>query len=897
MAILNQSGKIGTRLSQLLAFTTFFLVRQIPMLNFKNLRNLFTKTPINKPKEAETLTQKAEQGVLFTYHQLSGKGLSLAVKAQTLGEVPKIDDDIPTFYVLREYSRSNSLLVNLKTRELNLPHALAPQTLGQLHEKRSVIFLRHRKASEGVTSPRLKRLIQSCLDNPDQQIRLIPVTILWGRAPDKEDSLLRLLMADEWNSPSVGKQLFNIGVMGRDTVVQFASPKNLQTLIQDAKEHYDTSPSAAQLTQSISSRLKGYLDKQRTSIVGPDLSDKRNITGQILSSPVVQAAIEKEAANKGKSIAQVKKEAAGYIGEITSDYSHSVVRFFDHFLTWLWTRLYDGVEVHHFERVRALAPDHQIIYVPCHRSHIDYLLLSYVIYKRGLRIPHIAAGDNLNIPILGELLRSGGAFFLRRSFKGHALYSVVFKEYVHTLMQRAVPMEYFIEGGRSRSGRLLSPKLGMLAMTVNSYLREPAKPVVFIPTYISYERIMEGATYVGELKGKPKESENLLGLLKTTRKIERIFGTVHLSFGEPLHLPKFMDKFSVVANDQSNSNNNKTHAMIQNIGVKIMQNINKAAVVNPVSLLALVLLSTPKSALDEEQCTEQIALYQRIAQTLPYDNDTFVTDMPPDEILSYGLKLKLIERTPHVLGDMIKVADKQAPLLSYFKNNILHVFILASFLASLVQRNGRIAKDQLDSIAQMLYPFLQTELFLKYAQRNITTTITNILDVLIAQGVVVDLGQDMVGTPQSNSTNYQQLVVLASPAQQSLERYFMALTLLSEQGSARLNTEQVVNLCYVLGQRVSLLYADDLPDMFDKALFTSFLNTLKRMDYVKVNNDGLIVFDERIDNIAQHAKFVLNPDMMQLLHHTATLDDEAIATVMNELSKKSKFRRNNSQKF
>ncbi len=604
----------------------------------------------------------------------------------------------------------------------------------------------------------------------------------------------------------------------------------------------------------------------------------------------MQSAIERTAAETGKPIATIKKEAAGYVGEITSDYSHSVVRFFDHFLTWLWTRLYDGVEVRHFERVRALAPDHQIVYVPCHRSHIDYLLLSYVIYKRGLRVPLVAAGENLNIPIIGEILRSGGAFFMRRSFKGNALYSTVFKEYVHTLMQRAVPIEYFIEGGRSRSGRLLPPKLGMLAMTVSSYLREPAKPVVFIPTYISYERIMEGATYVGELKGKPKESENLLALMKTAKKIERIFGTVHLSFGEPLHLSHFMEKFSVNAQDDSSQNTEKTHAMIQNIGVKIMQNINKSAVVNPVSLLALVLLSTPKSAIGESQCLEQIALYQRIALNLPYDKDTFVTDMTPSDILAYGLQLKLIEKTPHVLGDMIKVADKQAPLLSYFKNNIVHVFILASFITSLVQRNGRIARDKLDGIAQLLYPFLQTELFLKHAGRNITQTLANIIDVLVAEGVLVDLGGGVLSAPESNSESYQQLIVLASPVQQSLERYFMALTLLSEQGTNRLNSEQVVNLCYVLGQRVSLLYADDLPDMFDKALFTSFLDTLKRLDYIQIHEEtGLISFDERIDDIARHAKFVLNPDMMQLLHHSAKLTDDDISTVLSQMDKKRKF--------
>ncbi len=860
-------------------------------------------------------TKKLTQSIFNGYKTLSVKSLGLAVTPTVMGDVPESCDDTLTFYVLDEYSRANSILLEQQTQEAHLPSALNAVQNGVVDESSAMIFLKHRRGKSEL-SPRLERLIQACLDNPTLNIRLIPVTILWGRSPDKEDSWFKLLMSDGWQAPTISKQLFNIGVMGRDTFVQFYKGKNLQTLIAEYQNNpNNTDQNQEALATAIAVRLKGYLQKQRASILGPDLSDRRNISNTIINSPNVQDAIMAKAQETGKPIKTIKKEAQSYIDEIASDYSYSVVRVFDRFLSRLWTQLYDGVQVRHFERVRELAPDYQVIYVPCHRSHMDYLLLSYVVHIHGLRVPNVAAGANLNIPILGEILRSSGAFFMRRSFKGNPLYSTVFKEYVYNLMQRNTPIEYYVEGGRSRSGRLLTPRLGMLAMTVNSYLRSPAKPVVFIPTYISYERIMEGATYVGELKGKPKESENLLGLIKTARKIERIFGTVNLSFGEPLFLDNFIEKFKVDTKNAEKSpiiigeatdlteksaddvakmddNEQKINAMVQNLGVKIMQHINRTAVVNPVSLVALVLLSTPKSALDEGHFLTQLDLYQKIAQLLPYDKDTAITDMSPKDMLAYAQKLKLITRTPHLLGDVIQVADKQAPMLSYFRNNILHVFIIPSLLAALVQRNGRILARDLHEVSRLLYPFLQGELFLKYALRNIEGVISQALQVLIDTKVVVDLGDGIIASPDGNSEDYQKLVVLASPAQQSLERYFMTLALLDEQGSGKLTLEQVVNLAHLVGGRVSVLYGDDLPDLFDKGLFTNFLNTLIRIKAVDVNEGGYLCFDERIATIAHYARLVLSPDAMTLLHHSAQLTEEELLSITQDNSKDNSKRQN-----
>ncbi len=185
----------------------------------------------------------------------------------------------------------------------------------------------------------------------------------------------------------------------------------------------------------------------------------------------------------------------------------------------------------------------EIIYVPCHRSHMDYLLLSYVIYRKGFAVPHVAAGINLNLPVIGRFLRKGGAFFLRRTFKGDAVYAAVFAKYLGFMMARGHPLEYFIEGGRSRTGRLLSPRTGMLSMTVRAYLRDPKRPVVFMPVYFGYERIVEGRTYIGELSGQPKEKESVFGLLKATVSVLRSkLGKVHVNLGQPIALDELLDR-------------------------------------------------------------------------------------------------------------------------------------------------------------------------------------------------------------------------------------------------------------------------------------------------------------------------------------------------------------------
>jgi glycerol-3-phosphate O-acyltransferase len=738
--------------------------------------------------------------------------------------------------------------------------------------------------------PRLLRLIDLLENHPEVDIELIPVTVLWGRSPDKEDSWFKLLFTDTWATPGTVKQLVNIGLHGRQSYLEFHQGQSLRTLVEFArKTHPNLSPATY-----ILNTLNKYLDGQREVVLGPDLSDRRNVMHSLIKSKDVQEAIRRESIRSKVSMIESERRAIAYLNEIVSDYSHSAVHFADMALTRLWTQLYDGVEVHNFSTVRELAKDYEIIYTPCHRSHIDYLLLSYVIYKRGMMVPYIAAGDNLNMPFVGQLLRGGGAFFIRRTFRGNGLYTTVFKEYLYSILSRNTPLEYFIEGGRSRTGRLLPPKTGMLAMTVHSHLRGRSKPIVFLPTYIGYERLMEGSTYVGEMQGKPKESESIIGILKTLRKIERIFGKVHVNFGEPVFLDDMLkkhgaDQIKIEKNDDpvpqevSDAVNGSANA--------ILENINRAVVINPVSLLSLILLATPKHTLDEEICIKQLDVYRNLVAALPYDERTQVTPLSGKEIIAYGLKLKLIKRIKHVLGDIIAIEDNQAVLLTYFRNNILHAFVLPSLIAALVEHNGSIRRGDLINVIRTLYPFLKAELFLKWQDEDLKDQICAYVEALIHAELISIDTEGNLESPAPNSEDHNQLVVLAAPVMQSLERYYMTLALITQRGSGNISTRQVEELSYLVGQRLSVLYEFNSPEFFDKALFQSFIKVLTQQGYIRNNEDNAIVFDENFQNVAQYANLVLDDVTLQMLQHITTFSDEELKEALDAVAAQQAKRR------
>ncbi|MFC3128164.1 glycerol-3-phosphate 1-O-acyltransferase PlsB, partial [Coralloluteibacterium stylophorae] len=493
-----------------------------------------------------------------------------------------LDATRPVCYVLEHHGLSNLLILDRACREAGLPSPMSPLPHDALGRRRSYAVLSQRRApvsgrpSRRTHSEGLARLLDAHRAHPDLDVQLVPVSIFVGRAPDRQSGWFQVLFSENWAIVGRFRRMLAILLNGRHTIVQFSAPFTAREALAEQLDPERT-------VRKLGRVLRAHYRRIRAAVIGPDLSHRRLFVDRILDSEPVRRAIADQARRDGSSHAEAWKKAHAYAWEIAADYSHPLVRSLSILLTPFWNRMYDGVTVHHMETLKEVAPGHEVVYTPSHRSHIDYLLLSYILYGRGIVPPHIVAGVNLNMPVVGSLLRRGGAFFIRRSIRGNVLYSTVLSEYVAQLVGEGFSLEYFVEGGRSRTGRMLAPKGGMVAMTVRAYLRAPRRPVVFVPVYIGYEKLMEGESYMDELTGRPKQKETVWALLRGIGGILRKrYGKVALSFGAPIRLDEVLERH---APDWREADPDGKPAwfgtVVDEIAERIVVHINCTADVNP----------------------------------------------------------------------------------------------------------------------------------------------------------------------------------------------------------------------------------------------------------------------------------------------------------------------------
>jgi glycerol-3-phosphate O-acyltransferase len=441
---------------------------------------------------------------------------------------------------------------------------------------------------------------------------------------------------------------------------------------------------------------------------------------------------------------------------------------------------------------------------------------------------------------------------------------VVFAKYLGFMMARGHPLEYFIEGGRSRTGRLLSPRTGMLSMTVRSYVRDPKRPVIFMPVYFGYERIVEGRTYIGELSGQPKQRESVYVLLKSTVSVLRSkFGKVHVNLGRPIALDDLLQKhnpnwrLSPAENDDPRAG--WIGEAISDLAVRINTEINAAAAVTPINLVAMAILATPRQALPELDLIRQLQLYQRLLREAPYSPLVTVTADSGQQMVAYAEAFGLLERQKHPLGDIMRMNAENAVLATYYRNNILHLFAMPSLLACAFVGNATMRTADIQRLVWRVYPYISAELFLRWDETQISAVADSLLDTFVHLNLLQgNADRSEWQRPAPTSLEAIRLSVLAQATIQTLERYYLAIALLLQAGSGVITHEALEERCHLMAQRMTVLYGLNSPEFVDKSLFRNFIELLRRRNVIQLSEDEKLLFGAPLLGVAADAQLVLS---------------------------------------
>lgn len=555
----------------------------------------------------------------------------------------------------------------------------------------------------------------------------------------------------------------------------------------DLKKFLEANPGESDQTiaRKVRSVLHHHLARETRAVFGaPHKRTSRQIE-EILRDRALRKQMEEHAAASGRKLDSVYRHLRRDLKAIAARYHPTAVAFSAPILNWVFTRIYDGIEVDErgLERAMKAAGSNAVVLCPSHKSHVDYLVLSAVLWNRGYTVPHVAAGANLSFFPLGLYLRRVGAFFVRRSFKGDVVYTAAFKAYVKKLIHDGVHQEFFPEGGRSRTGKLLAPKLGMFSWQVDAVLEGAREDLVFVPISIDYEKIVEGSSYRHELGGGEKKPEDLKALLSAPRVLTNQYGRIHLSFDEPLVLSEFARSRGIhlleATEDQKRS-------LVRALANRVMYGISRVSTITPHALVSAALLAHRRRGVTARELSERIVLLRRIAEDEGNPLSTTLRNAPSDPTVMGAIQEAIrgfcsdeLVRTQEVKGEVIyQASDERKIELSFYKNTLMNMVAGRSLVArAILASGGDPAVRTVQEKARSLSRLFKLE-FIYRVGDTFETIFEDTVGKLVRLGLVVRDDARLAAAPEPYSRS--QLEFLGDLLRDFLESYLLAALALND---------------------------------------------------------------------------------------------------------------------
>ena len=566
-----------------------------------------------------------------------------------------------------------------------------------------------------------------------------------------------------------------------------------------------------------------------------------------------QSGLERLAKEMNKPKNRMQRRTARYLKEIAAQHSPYTIDVVNGLTTLAIKAAHHSVDYSeaHLREVYDLAEHHPLVFLPSHKSNFDHLVFQHVLYENGLPLNHTAGGMNMNFLLIGPLLRRAGIFFIRREFRDNEPYKFVLRQYIDYLLEKRFALEWYIEGGRSRTGKLREPRLGLLAYVADSFQRGITDDVILVPVSINYDQITDVGSYSKEQRGGKKEAESFAWALRFLASFRRQNGRIYLRFGEPLPLSNRIDRSDDLSSEAG-------RLILPKIAFEISTRINAVTPITAISMVTLALLSQETRGLTVQETALRIIPFMTFVsdRNLPLTDDLpFASDSDIAAALDALVVSNVVHKHEGLVHDIYTIAPGQHHAAAYYRNTVIHFFVNAAITEVAVglctTRSRSVDAASITEIALEIRDLLKFEFFFSSATEfaeDIISEIQRHATIDPTTGDISDFDLDLFH-PMSP--------MVLRPF---LESYFVIAATLVFQGSKAVSSEELAKQALLMGREFSARGYISSKEAVSVAIFTTGIKLAESRGLLDADieqrrsfHDSLREILELLDTIARQA--------------------------------------------
>lgn len=659
-------------------------------------------------------------------------------------------------------------------------------------------------------------------------IFLVPQIIFWNRNPERTrsfDMTWALMTLRATGDRGLFSGWLTIFKSATPPFMRLSAPYDLRREIKNARME-----DSREIERFVRSRLLESYNHEKRTILGPVIKSQPELMERVLEHPNVIDTINRLVRDENKTQRKLRKQAISYYREIAADFSIIYIKYFEKTLDFVFSRIFDGIQydIEDFRRIREANQKGPLIIMPAHKSHMDYLIISSLFYRNKLIPPHIWSGSNLIFFPMGKIFRRSGAFFVRRSFRGLPLYSVIIKQYIKTLVNEGYPIEFFFEGGRSRTGKIMKPQVGAMSYMIDAIDEGYNKDLVFVPMSISYDRILEENSYSKELKGKEKTAETTGAFLQSRKLLKRKYGKVYVSFSDPVTLSELRRKVG----------GGEGVDLSVKIADQISKRISDVIIATPFSIVTSAMLTATARGFSREILKRNtLVLYRYLKAVKAPMSDNLETEAMLDDAIDYvidsykgdnivrEIEFEYAEGTESHLSGLYTLTEGERGRINFYKNMVIHHLLPVSFISLGVLSHESpkgISEKKLFETYLDIQDLLSKEFVYPAFMNDASRCFKKSLDHLKRIGIL----SVTKGTVKIRPDAHETLRLFARLLHDYYESYFVAVSTVIQAGKKKKTRKDLVTEIRGNGVRMYHLGTVRLMESLSLSSYNSALNYL-----------------------------------------------------------------------